>query len=82
MQNFPNPFNPATVIQYALPEQMDVRLEVFTILGERVTTLVDGRKPAGIHSVQFEAMAQGSGVYLYRLTAGATVLVRTMVVLK
>jgi hypothetical protein len=82
MQNFPNPFNPATVIQYALPEQMDVRLDIFTILGERIVTLVDGRKPAGIHSVQFEAMAQGSGVYLYRLTAGATVLVRTMVVLK
>lgn len=81
-QNYPNPFNPTTQITYDLPEQADVRLEVFNIQGQRVATLVNASKNAGTHSVIFDATHLASGVYLYRLQAGSTVLTRKMTLVK
>ncbi|MFT4604562.1 MAG: hypothetical protein ACI9W4_001295 [Rhodothermales bacterium] len=52
-QNYPNPFNPVTTVEFALPETVEVRLEVFDVLGRRVQTLVNGPMDAGYHSVQF-----------------------------
>ncbi|MFN0158538.1 MAG: reprolysin-like metallopeptidase [Bacteroidota bacterium] len=69
-QNYPNPFNPSTVISYALPREIDVRLEVFNLLGERVALLVDEKMSAGYHSAIFDALGLSSGLYLYRLQAG------------
>jgi D-alanyl-D-alanine carboxypeptidase len=69
-QNYPNPFNPATVVSYQLPVASSVRLVVYDVLGREVTTLVDENKPAGVHTVQFEARDLASGVYLYRMQAG------------
>jgi len=71
-QNYPNPFNPSTTIQYQLPTASDVRLEVYDLLGRKVMTLVNAKQMAGTYSVQFNAAALASGVYFYRLQAGAT----------
>ncbi len=85
-QNYPNPFNPSTIIPYQLPAPVRVRLEVFNILGQRVTTLVDGPRPAGFHTATWngtDAAGRGvaSGVYLYRLLGGGKRLTRSMVLL-
>ena len=68
MQNYPNPFNPATVIQYELPRTSRVKLEVFDMLGRKLSTLVDARQEAGTYSVGFNADTYGlsSGIYFYR----------------
>lgn len=81
-QNYPNPFNPATNITFSLPEQGDVRLEVFNLLGQSVAVLENGRLNAGSHSVSFDARSLSSGVYVYRLTAGGQVFTKKMLLVK
>ncbi len=81
-QNFPNPFNPSTRIQYALPNQMQVRLEVFNILGQRVATLINEDKAAGRHEVTFDAVGLSSGIYIYRLQGDSFMETRQMFLVK
>jgi hypothetical protein len=86
-QNHPNPFNPTTTIQFDIPNTGPVCLEVYDILGRRVTTLVDETLAAGRHSVQFDGNNEygiplGSGVYFYRLQAGTFTELKKMVLLK
>ncbi len=81
-QNYPNPFNPTTNISFALPQSGDVRLEVFNMLGQRVGVLADGFMQAGRHTVAFDASALSSGVYVYRLQTGSTVLSKKMTLIK
>ncbi|NBC64795.1 MAG: BspA family leucine-rich repeat surface protein [Bacteroidetes bacterium] len=81
-QNYPNPFNPTTVISYQLPVNSEVRLTVYDMLGRQVATLVDDTQSAGTHSVNFDAGSLSSGVYMYRLQAGSTVLSRKLTVMK
>ncbi|MCS6988888.1 MAG: T9SS type A sorting domain-containing protein [Chloroherpetonaceae bacterium] len=80
-QNYPNPFNPTTVIPYRLSAPSDVRLEVFDMLGRKVATLVDARQGAGSHRVAFNAAAfnLSSGMYFYKLSAGAFSETRKMI---
>ena len=83
-QNYPNPFNPSTVIPYQLPVAGHVRLEVFNLLGQRLATLVDGERSAGVHTVHWDATdaagrAVGAGVYIYRLSSGGVSVSRRMV---
>lgn len=81
--NYPNPFNPATVITFHLPERTDVSLSVYDLLGRKVATLVDGTaKQAGEHSVLFDASALSSGIYLYRLQTGSHITTRQMTLIK
>ena len=85
-QNYPNPFNPSTIIPYQLPVSTHVRLAVFNVLGQRMTTLVDAEQPAGFHTVTWDgtdASGRGvaAGVYLYRLVGDGRRLTRSMVLL-
>lgn len=81
-QNYPNPFNPSTTIAYQLPVASDVKLEVFDMLGKKVATLVNARQEAGAHLVNFNAAALSSGMYFYRLQAGAFVETKKMTLVK
>jgi glucose/arabinose dehydrogenase len=66
-QNFPNPFNPTTVVSYQLPVAGNVKLAIYDLLGREVAVLVNERKSPGTHAVQFNAQGLASGVYLYRI---------------
>jgi len=68
-QNYPNPFNPSTSIAYAVPVKSDVTLEVYNLIGQKITTLVQGEVEAGKHTAQFNASSMSSGLYLFKLTA-------------
>ena len=81
-QNFPNPFNPSTVIEFRLPEATHVRLDIFSILGERVATLVDEMRHAGVYQERFNAESLPSGTYVYRLTTLNGSFVKKMMLLK
>jgi len=81
-QNFPNPFNPSTTINFALPEAGMVNLTVYNILGQQVASLVNDVRSAGSHSVTFNASNLSSGIYIYRLQAGNNVISRKMNLLK
>jgi hypothetical protein len=75
--NFPNPFNPETAFDYALPTEAKVTVKIFNILGEHVTTLTEQQQPGGFHRLVWNGknssgVAVPSGVYFYRLEARAT----------
>jgi hypothetical protein len=84
-QSYPNPLrasvsNSGTTITFTLSKAAIVSLEVYNMLGEKVTTLVKGAKPAGEHVVNFEASSMPSGIYFYTLTAGDLKQTRKMVI--
>ena len=81
-QNFPNPFNPTTLITYQLPVACSVRLVVYDPLGREVAVLVNENKAAGNHEATFDAAGLASGMYLYRLVAGEYHDVKAMVLLR
>ncbi|MGA2625396.1 MAG: T9SS type A sorting domain-containing protein [Bacteroidota bacterium] len=81
-QNYPDPFNPTTAINYELPKAEYVRLVVYDMLGREVATLVNGTQDAGYKSVEFNAANLPSGIYTYRLTAGTFVEVKKMLMIK
>jgi hypothetical protein len=85
--NYPNPFNPATTIEYYLPKAGEVTLEVFNVLGQKVATLTDGLKSAGKQTVLWDATdmrgnAVASGTYFYQLRTGGKILNKRMVLIK
>jgi hypothetical protein len=85
--NYPNPFNPATTIRYALPEGANVTLVVYNILGQQVRTLVNGAQGPGYHSVVWDGRDEAgrmvaTGVYIYRLQAGGFSQIRKMILAK
>lgn len=82
-QNFPNPFNPNTVINFSVPaENTLVILKIYNSLGEEVGTLINQVVPAGNHKVNFDASGLSSGVYFYTLIAGNFIDSKKMVLLK
>ena len=81
-QNFPNPFNPTTVIQYNVPTSGVVSLKVYDILGREVRTLVNKMEQPGRYSVTFNAERLPSGVYFYELRAGGHLRVKKSMFIK
>jgi len=81
-QNYPNPFNPTTKITFAIPEQSNVTLSVYDILGRRVAMLVDETRAAGTYTVDFDASRLASGVYLYQLQTDGFVETKKMMLVK
>lgn len=80
--NYPNPFNPATTIRFALPKSEHVTLKVYDALGREVATLINADLNAGEHSVVFDAKNLSSGVYIYRIQAGEFVQQNQMQLIK
>ncbi len=82
-QNYPNPFNPVTTITFDLKDQSNVTLDVYNVLGQWVTSLVNGSSlVSGRHTVTFDASNYTSGVYLYALKVNGRMITQRMVLLK
>ena len=82
LQNFPNPFNPNTKINYSIWQQSFVTLKVYDLLGREVATLVNEEKPAGEYEVDFIGSNLSSGVYFYQLQAGNFIETKKMILLQ
>ena len=82
MQNHPNPFNPSTIIQFSIPEQAFVKLEVFNTLGEKITTLVSEELTAGTYKYDWNAEGLTSGIYFYRINSNKFSEIKKMILLK
>jgi hypothetical protein len=81
-QNFPNPFNPNTVIGFRLSVAGEANLRIYDLLGREVAVLVDGMQAAGAYTVTFDATTLASGVYVYTLRAGDRVVTKKMLLMK
>lgn len=81
-QNYPNPFNPGTVIRFAVPERIMVTLKVYDIIGREIAALINEEMDAGLYEQSFDASQLSSGIYIYRLSAGAKVLSKKMMFIK
>jgi|GEM_PF-2335709 len=81
-QNYPNPANPTTTIGFYLPEQDDISLDIYNLLGQRIIRLEERSLDAGYHETQIDLSGYPSGVYMYRLKASEFSEVRKMVLLK
>jgi flagellar hook assembly protein FlgD len=86
-QNFPNPFNPVTTLQYDLPENANVNITIYDMMGRQVKTLVNGSQNAGYKSIQWNATNNAgqpvsAGLYLYTIKAGKYRQTKKMVLLK
>jgi hypothetical protein len=79
-QNYPNPFDKNTLIEYSVLSTSKIEIKIYNNLGKEVTTLVEKVKPAGNHSVNFDASGLENGIYYYRLQAGNVVQTRKMIV--
>ncbi len=80
--NFPNPFNPSTTIEYSLPKAANVRIEVYNVAGQKIETLLNNAIKAGHHEIEFNAQNLSSGIYFYRMQAGEFHQVKKMILIK
>ena len=86
-QNYPNPFNPTTTIEFSIPERSFVTIEIYNLLGQSVTTLVQQNLPAGNHFVKWNGLTKTdksapSGVYFYKLMTQNREISKKMLLLK
>jgi hypothetical protein len=86
-QNYPNPFNPSTTIRYTLPDRVNVRLVIYTLLGAKVREIVNRVEAPGIHSVDWDGRNEvgrdiPSGLYFYKLIAGSYTATRKLLLVR
>lgn len=81
-QNYPNPFNPSTTVRFAIPEAARVSIELYTVLGHKIRTLVDRQMTPGWHSINIDGSDLASGIYLYRIRANDYSDVKKMILMK
>ena len=81
-QNYPNPFNPTTTIRFDLPEPSEVKLDLYSVDGRKVATLVNSQLSDGRHQVELDASNLASGIYFYTLSAGGRLLTQKLTVVK
>lgn len=81
-QNYPNPFNPSTTISFSIPEQSNVSVKIYNMLGQDVYTLVNEQLEAGRYNYNFDAYSLSSGNYIYRVAAGKNIETKKMILLK
>ncbi len=82
LQNFPNPFNPSTQINFSIPQTSLVVLKVYDVTGREVATLLNQNKPAGSYTLNFNAAKFASGIYYYTITAGSFSSTKKMILMK
>jgi hypothetical protein len=82
LENYPNPFNPATTIKYSVPADSKVKVTVYDLLGKEISVLVDENLRAGKYEVNFDASTLASGTYFYSLEAGAHKEIKKMILIK
>jgi len=81
-ENFPNPFNPTTIISYQLPVISDVELSVYNLIGQKVITLISKKQNPGTHQIEWNATGFASGIYYYRIEAGEFQDVKKMILIR
>lgn len=86
-QNYPNPFNPTTIVRYDLPETSNVEITIYNILGEKISTLINGIQQAGVKEVTWNGTDDfgrvvSAGIYIYQIRAGNFVKSRKMVLMR
>lgn len=81
-QNFPNPFNPTTKIEFSIPSDNNVEIKIFNVLGMEVATLLNENKQAGTHSIEFNASNLSSGIYYYKVVSGNYSEIKKMILLR
>ncbi|MCK5087756.1 MAG: T9SS type A sorting domain-containing protein [Melioribacteraceae bacterium] len=81
-QNYPNPFNPTTLIQFSIPEAGNYKINVYSILGDKVAELVNANYSPGVYNVQFNASNLPSGIYVYQLLGGSVNITNKMILMK
>ena len=81
-QNFPNPFNASTMIEFSLNRAENINLKVYDILGRKIATLISGQMSAGVHRINFDASRFSSGYYFYKLQTGDYSETKRMMLLK
>ena len=81
-QNYPNPFNPTTTISFTLPEQTNVKLTIYNVFGEEITTIVNDVKDAGTHNIIFTAQNLASGMYYYTIETENYSATKKLILLK
>jgi hypothetical protein len=80
--NYPNPFNPSTIIRYSIPEASFTSIKLHNALGKEVSSLVNETKSAGTYEVEFNAHNLSSGIYYYTLQAGSLIQTKKMILIK
>jgi hypothetical protein len=82
LQNFPNPFNPKTIIRYKLSEYSTVNLSIFNVLGQKVTTLISEKQSPGLHEIEWDASNVPAGIYQARLQTEFGTQTKKLILLK
>jgi hypothetical protein len=81
-QNFPNPFNSSTIIQFQLAQESKIRIDLYNILGEKIQTISDGFYSRGMHSINLSSFKLPSGIYVYRLQTETKSITKKLLIIK